>query len=289
MSSKVEKHKVPVLPEPVRLRIYALGKFRQLTTNAAIKKALKKGDFKIDGEVATSESFVAGGECIELSCSESTTSKRRLIFPLKVLYEDDYLAVIHKPAGILVSGNSFKTIAHALPQNLQLSPLPDATAPQPVHRLDYATTGCLLVGKTRSSIQLLNQLFEEKKVAKRYLAVTIGEMEQEGTIRLPVDDKPAESYYKVLQSVFSKRFSRLNLVELQPATGRRHQLRKHLASIGHPILGDSTYCPEELLVKGKGLYLHAYSLSFTHPATGNQLKIADELPARFMKIFPNLA
>jgi len=287
MSSITETHRVPALTAPVRLRKYVLGKFRNVTTNAAIKKAVKRGDFLVDGEVATSDSFVGGGEYIELRCSETSAPQRTLIFPLTVLYEDDYLAVIHKPPGILVSGNTFKTVAHALPQNLQLSPLPDATAPQPVHRLDYATTGCLLVGKTRSSIQWLNQLFEEKKVAKSYLAITIGAMEQEGTIRLPVDDKPAESYFRVLQSVFSKRFDRLNLVELQPATGRRHQLRKHLAGIDHPILGDSTYCPGELLLKGKGLYLHAYSLTFVHPFINSPLRVVADLPERFLKLFPN--
>lgn len=287
MSSITETHRVPALTAPVRLRRYALGKFRQVTTNAAVKKALKRGDFIVDGKVATSDSFVGGGEYIELRCSETGAPKRMLIFPLTVLYEDDYLAVIHKPAGILVSGNTFKTVAHALPQNLQLSPLPDATAPQPVHRLDYATTGTLLVGKTRSSIQALNRLFEQKGVEKCYFAVTIGQMEQEGILNSPIDGKPSQSHYTMHHSVPSPRFGRLNLLEVHPATGRRHQLRKHFSGIGHPILGDSTYSPGELLLKGKGLYLHAYSLTFVHPFTNSPLRVVADLPERFLKIFPN--
>lgn len=210
---------------------------------------------------------------------------KKLIFSLKVLFEDDHLAVIHKPAGILVSGNSFKTIANALTQNLQPSTLPDATIPQPVHRLDYATTGVLLVGKTGSSIRALNKLFEDKKVVKTYYAVTIGEMKGQGTISSEIDGKKSQSNYTLFKSVASKRFGKLNLVALKPQTGRRHQLRKHLSSIHNPILGDAPYGIENLILRGKGLYLHAYSLRFIHPFTTKQVFIKDELPQNFKKIF----
>ncbi len=211
--------------------------------------------------------------------------KKKLIFPLKVLFEDDYLAVIHKPAGILVSGNSFKTVANALAQNLKRSKLPDATTPKPVHRLDFATTGILLVGKTSSSIHALNKLFEDRAVKKTYYAVTIGEMETQGKITSEVDGKESQSNYTLCQSVHSERFGKLNLVKLEPQTGRRHQLRKHLSSIGNPILGDKEYGIENLILNGKGLYLHAYSLEFMHPFTQEEMHLKDELPERFQKIF----
>ena len=195
------------------------------------------------------------------------------------------MAAIHKPAGIEVSGNKFKTIANALPQNLQPSSLPDATTPQPVHRLDYATTGIVLVGKTSSSIRALNKMFEDKTIAKTYYAVTIGKMEKNGTITSEIDGKPSHSDYKVIESVPSERFGTLNLVELDPKTGRRHQLRKHMLSLGSPILGDKEYALEGLILKGKGLYLHAYSLEFEHPFTKEIIRIADELPEKFGKIF----
>lgn len=209
-----------------------------------------------------------------------------MIFPLNVLFEDDYLAVVRKPAGILVSGNSFKTIAHALPQNLKPSSLIDTTLPQPVHRLDYATTGLLLIGKTSASIRALNVLFELKQVKKAYYAVTIGEMEGEGTITTEIEGKASRSHYNLLKSISSKRFGQLNLLELIPETGRRHQLRKHMASIGNPILGDKEYGFEGLILNGKGLYLHASSLDFVHPFTNKKINIEDELPDRFKKIFP---
>jgi 23S rRNA pseudouridine1911/1915/1917 synthase len=213
------------------------------------------------------------------------TTKKYFELPLKVLFEDDYLAAIHKPAGIEVSGNKFRTLANALPKNLKPSSLSDATIPQPAHRLDYATTGIVLVGKTASCIRALNKLFEEKKIVKTYYAITIGNMKPNGRIETTIDGKPAQSDYEVMKSVLSERFGSLNLVRLHPKTGRRHQLRKHLFSIGNPILGDRDYALDGLILKGKGLYLHAYSLKFEHPFTKNPLHITDELPEKFGKIF----
>lgn len=235
--------------------------------------------------IATTATLINGGECICLFNPIEVNPNKKLIFPLKVLFEDDYLAVIHKPAGILVSGNSFKTIANALSQNIQPSKLPDATKPQPVHRLDYATTGILLIGKTSRSIRVLNSMFEDKKVEKIYYAVTIGDMSDRGIITSDIDDKKSKSKYKLLESVSSKRFGKLNLVTLKPLTGRRHQLRKHLASINNPILGDRAYGIENLILIGKGLYLHAYSLKFIHPFTNKEVYIKDDYPLRFKKIF----
>ncbi len=185
----------------------------------------------------------------------------------------------------MVSGNRFKTIANALAQNIQRSHLPDATKPQPVHRLDYATTGILLVGKTSSSIRALNKMFEDKKIEKTYYAITIGEMNDQGKITSEIEGKKSQSNYKVVKSVPSKRFGKLNLVKLKPQTGRRHQLRKHLSGINNPILGDATYGIEGLILRGKGLYLHACSLNFIHPFTDKQTCLKDELPQRFNKIF----
>lgn len=236
--------------------------------------------------MASSATFINGGDTITLTIVPSKNSTKQLIFPLKVLFEDEYLAVIHKPGGIEVSGNKFKTLANALLKNLEPSRLSDATVPQPIHRLDFPTTGALLVGKTASSISALNSLFERKKVHKIYYAVTIGKMAPAGIIESEIDGKESESNFSVERSVVSKRFGMLNLVKLQPKTGRRHQLRKHLASIGNPILGDKEYGSEEYILKGKGLYLHAFSLRFEHPVTNKEVCVKSELPTNFYKIFP---
>ncbi len=283
---KTETHIVPEKIKPIRLQEYGVGIFTGCPTKSGLKKAIKKNAVLVDGKPASTAIYITGGETIQLSLTKKAAPKKKLDFPLDVLFEDEHLAVIHKPAGIVVSGNNFKTITRALPRNLKPSNLPDATTPQPVHRLDHATTGLLLIGKTGSSIRRLNKLFEEKKVLKTYYAVCIQTMEHGGMIVDRVDDKPAASRYKVCESVLSERFDRLNLVELQPESGRRHQLRKHLSGIGNPILGDKDYGKEGLILNGKGLYLHAYSLGFSHPFTGEQMHFEDKLPDKFNKLFP---
>jgi len=280
-----ESHIVPKLSAPIRIQEYGVGIFNAALTKSALKKALKKQYITVNDVIATTATFINGGECIRLFIPEDVSPKKKLIFPLEVLFEDEYLAVIHKPAGILVSGNSFKTIANALAQNIKRSNLPDATTPQPVHRLDYATTGILLLGKTSSSIRALNKMFENKEVKKTYYAVTIGEMSDRGKITSEIDGKKSQSNYTLSESVPSERFGKLNLVQLDPQTGRRHQLRIHLSSIGNPILGDKQYGIENLILNGKGLYLHAYSLKFVHPFTNEEVHLKDELPQRFKKLF----
>ncbi|WP_342154498.1 RluA family pseudouridine synthase [Joostella sp. CR20] len=280
----LEEHIVPVLPNPVRLQDYGVGIFNTIPTKSALKKAIKKEQVLVNNKVGKTATYIRGGETISLVASEENNAHKKLIFPLTILFEDDYLCAVHKPAGILVSGNHFKTIAQALPQNLQKSKLPDVAKPQPVHRLDYPTTGILLAGKTHESIRKLNKLFEDKQLIKTYYAITIGKMNSEGVITTPVDGKNAVSEFTVIKSVASKKYEVLNLVKLHPKTGRKHQLRKHMAHIGNPILGDKDYGIEGLVLHKKGLYLHAYSLEFIHPFTNEKLLLTDELPKRFQKI-----
>ncbi|WP_214983444.1 RluA family pseudouridine synthase [Tenacibaculum dicentrarchi] len=280
-----ETHQTPVLEKPIRLQDYAVGIFKTIPTKSGIKKAIKKKLVFVNGKIATTALFINGNEKIELyKISEETTFKQ-FEFPLEVLFEDDYLAVIYKPAGILVSGNSFATIDNALLQNIKKSPLEDATRPRPVHRLDYPTSGLLLIGKTSSSIIALNKLFEDKKIQKKYHAISIGKIENNGIIDFPIDDKKALTSYKLIKSIISERFKILNLVELSPKTGRKHQLRKHLLAIKSPILGDKEHFLDGFILNGKGLYLHASTLQFEHPFTKKQLIITKELPKKFKKIF----
>ncbi|MGL1888043.1 MAG: RluA family pseudouridine synthase [Reichenbachiella sp.] len=280
-----ESHIVPMLDSPVRIQEYGVGIFSLAVTKSALKKALKKEYVTVNDVVATSATFINGGESIKISIPNNSNPRNKLVFPLQVLFEDEYLAVIHKPAGILVSGNSFKTITNALVQNIKRSNLPDAASPQPVHRLDYATTGALLIGKTSSCIRELNKMFADKEVNKTYYAVTIGEMNAKGVMLTPIEEKESKSTYTVIKSVPSIRFGHLNLVQLDPKTGRRHQLRKHLSEIGNPILGDKDYGTEGLILNGKGMYLHAYSLEFDHPFTNEKIQVKDVFPKNFDKIF----
>ncbi|AUC84900.1 RNA pseudouridine synthase [Polaribacter sp. ALD11] len=280
-----EIHIAEKLENSIRFQEYAVGIFKTIPTKSGVKKAIKKELIFINGNLATTSKYISGGEKIELFESENSSTFERLELNLEVLFEDDYLAIIYKPAGILVSGNKFVTIANGLSQNLKKSNRSDAVKPQPIHRLDYPTRGLLLVGKTSSSITKLGELFKNKGIQKTYFAITIGKMEEKGKIDFPIDEKKSFTEFEVLQTVISERFKILNLVKLQPKTGRKHQLRKHLSTIGNPILGDKEYFKEGLLLNGKGLYLHASSLEFMHPFTNKKVIFTKELPKKFTKIF----
>jgi len=283
----IETHKAISLEEPIRFQAYGVGIFKSVPTKSGIKKAIKKGLILIDGAPANTAKFIHGGECIELFENRDETQFKRLELSLDVLFEDEYLAIIYKPAGILVSGNKFVTIANALIQNLQKSKQKDAVKPQPIHRLDYPTSGILLVGKTSSSIIALSQLFETKEIQKTYHAITVGKMNTKGSINTSIHNKISVTEYEVLDTTPSTRFKVLNLVQLAPKTGRKHQLRIHLSSIGNQILGDKEYGNKDLILKGNGLYLHASTLEFTHPFSKKSISINKELPQKFKNIFPN--
>lgn len=285
----IETHTAPKQEKRIRLQEYAVGIFKMLPTKSGIKKAIKKNLIFVDGKTTSTAQFIIGGETIELFQTEESSTFKRLDLKLDVLLEDNYLAIVYKPGGILVSGNSFTTIDNALSQNLKKSSKTDAVRPRPVHRLDYPTSGLLLVGKTSSSIIDLNKMFENKEITKIYHAITIGKMPPKGLIDSEINGKIALTNFEVLKTVFSERFGCLNLVKLIPKNGRKHQLRKHLLINKSPILGDKEYFISDLILKGKGLYLHASMLEFTHPFTNKKIVISKDLPKKFRKIFPEVS
>ncbi len=284
-TSIIETHISSIQGKSLYLQEYGVGIFKATPSKSALKKAIKKKLVTVNGHVARTSTLIHGGESIVLHRAAEIPNKRIFVLPLEIIFEDDDLALINKPAGILVSGNAFKTITNALRHNLSRSNQIDAIIPQPAHRLDFPTSGLLLIGKTNSTLVALNHLFEAKGIAKSYFAVTIGKMQKEQTIDVPIDGKEALSTYVLLETVDSKRFGYLNLVQLFPKTGRRHQLRKHLAAIGNPILGDAEYGIEGKILKGNGLYLHAFSLEFVHPSTNKKMYFEKELPRKFTRIF----
>lgn len=281
----LETHIAEEQKKPIRFQEYGVGIFKTITTKSGIKKGIKKKIIFIDGALATTSKYIFGGEKIELFNVDNQPGIKELKLNLKILFEDDYLAIIFKPVGILVSGNKLVTIANGLTHNLKKSKQPDAVKPKPIHRLDYPTSGVLLIGKTSSAIRNLSQLFEKKEIQKTYIAISVGRMEKTGEIKDLIDEKEAFTAFKVLRTVTSERFEFLNLVKLKPTTGRKHQLRRHLYSIGNPVLGDKEYFLDHKILNGKGLYLHASSLEFIHPFTEEKLLVTEELPKKFKTIF----
>lgn len=214
--------------------------------------------------------------------------------PLEVVYEDIALAIINKKSGIVVHpapGNSEHTLVNALLH--RFGELSDINPQRPgiVHRLDKETSGLLVIAKNNATHLALVKLFANHDIKRKYLAIVSGRLEfDENVIELPIGRHPekreimaigfgentkyAKTFYRTL-----KRFKNASLLELEPYTGRTHQLRVHLAFIGHPILGDSKYGKHTQPFSR--LALHASTLGFIHPKTGKLVEFASGMPDEF--------
>ena len=285
---KIESHSVPKLEKPERLSDYLVGKSEVITTRKGIKKAITRDLVKVNGNIGKTSDFVQGGELIELFKAKEKKIMH-IDVEIPVLYEDDHLAVVHKPAGLIVSGNMKRTLVNALTSVLAKSAEKDSlSAPHTVHRLDKETSGVMLVGKTKKSLINLGEMFSERAISKTYHAITIGDMKKSGTIETPIKEKACKTSYKVLESLPSDKYGGLNLCLVKPETGRRHQIRIHLSELGNPILGDKQYGTEGKISKSGGLHLHASSLEFVHPVTEEKMKIVSPFPRKFRKLFGSL-
>ena len=285
---KVETYCVPLMDHRIRLSDVAAGTFKTIQSRKGFKSAIKKRLVTLNGKMAITADYISGGEIIELFQNPIQNKKPSIALNLEVIFEDDYLAIVQKPPGIVVSGNRKYTLENALAYNVAKSTQEDALyRPEPVHRLDYPTSGLLLIGKTSFALIALNKLFEEKSIQKTYHAVTIGFMADHGIIEAPIENRKAKTTFKVLKRIKSRKYESLNLVKLMPSTGRKHQIRIHLASIGSPILGDSTYGKEGFIGQGNGLYLHASKLSFMHPLTSQQISKRIPLSKKILRLFPD--
>lgn len=281
----IEKHIVKEeISGIIRASDYIHNHLESLQTKSSVKKAVKMQKIRINGEICLTGTHIKKGQIIEVF--EKETFKiffLKLIIP--IIYEDDFIAVINKPAGINVSGNYFKTIQNALPFNLKISSQKDALQTMlPVHRLDNQTSGLLLIAKTKKARINLGKQFEEKTIQKKYNAVVIGKPAKNSKINFPIDGKDAVTMFECIRTEKSLRNGHLSLLNLYPLTGRTHQLRIHCEKYGFPILGDKLYSGNFKAFKGKGLFLFASGIAFYHPVTDEYLKFNLPVPEKFIKI-----
>lgn len=271
-----------------------------------IQKLLKNGDILVDGQQVKSSYGVKEGDRIVVETPEAVEPEIQAEpMDLDILYEDQDVILINKPKGMVVhpaAGHYSHTLVNGLMYHCrdQLSGINGVMRPGIVHRIDMDTTGVLIVCKNDAAHNSIAAQLKEHSIVRRYQAIVHGKVkEDEGVVdgpigRHPVDrkkmsinyknGKPAVTRYRVL-----KRFDRYTYIECRLETGRTHQIRVHMASIRHPLLGDRVYGPSSCPVPGlEGQTLHAGVLGFIHPRTGEYMEFTAPLPSYFEHLLQTL-
>ena len=311
-----------------RLDQYLASKLAEVS-RARVQQLIAKGDVLVNGRAAKASLRLRGDEQVTVNGPPVAPPLRAIPeeIPLDVVYEDDDLAIVNKPAGMMVHSGAGATedarnrgtLVNAL--LLRFSALSDTGGdlrPGIVHRLDRATSGLIVVAKNDQSHQRLARQFSAREVHKTYLALVHGWLKQErGTIQSPISrdvqrrtrmttrragGRTAITHYVVkrkLDTVYGK----FALLELKIETGRTHQIRVHLSSMGHPVVGDTLYGAATQLraqsgkVRSAGQsatlaldrnFLHSGALEFKHPKTGEQLHFSRDLPGELQDFLRKL-
>ena len=275
-----------------------------------IEKLIAEGLVTVDGQPTATKYLVKAGEKITVTIPAlAPTYLAAEDIDIEIIYEDDHLAVVNKPAGMVThpaAGNQTGTLVNALLHRFgSLAESSGMNRPGIVHRLDKNTSGLLVVAKTEAAFAGLQKAIQARRVVRTYWAIICGHMkETDGTINLPIgrsrrdrkkmivtdsNSREAQTHYRVIE-----RFRVYDLLEITLGSGRTHQIRVHFSHLGHPVLGDPDYggrdswhrglsTPDRLLSKKilTGLTrqaLHAIRLEFEHPVTGKRMKFAAELP-----------
>lgn len=274
-----EKHIVGKVPSKCRVYDYLPGKLEIISSRKGIKKALRRGQIYRNGSIIYESDYVYENDILELKIDEQKT--KPFLRYIDVLYEDDFLAVVDKPPGLVVSGNRWKTLEHALVNNLKKSSQDDYLPfPLAAHRIDAMTGGLVLIAKTYSARKLLGELFEEQKIEKEYYAVVHGECQGSFSVNQSIQDKKAKTNFETLK-VIDFKGAKISLLNCRPISGRKHQIRIHLAIKGFPIVADKKYGKDISELDNKALFLYSKKLIFNHPITEEKIEFERKLPKRF--------
>ena len=287
-----------VQPPDDGMRIDAYLRANTELSRSRVSSLMLEGSVSVDGEVQMKPAFkVAAGQHILLSVPQARpVDIVPQDIPLDILYQDADVVIVNKPCGMVVhpaAGNEDGTLVNALMYHVRdLSGIGGEMRPGIVHRLDKDTSGLILIAKNDRAHAVLSEQFKARSMEKHYRAVAFGNFPEEAGLidapiaRHPVDrkkmavvpgGKPSQTEWRVLERLRSA-----TCLDVHLLTGRTHQIRVHMHSVGHPLLGDRIYAPNlKLSVHIPRLMLHAYSLSFTHPTTGERMTLCAPLPERF--------
>ena len=278
-------------------------------TRSFLQKLVKSGEIKVNEKPVTKAGFVV--ECGDQVSASIPAPQAVEIeaenIPLDILYEDADVLIVNKPKGMVVhpsAGHYSGTLVNAIMYHCadSLSGINGEIRPGIVHRIDMDTTGALIICKNDAAHVDIAEQIKEHTVTRRYRGIVCGIVrEDEGTIegaigrhptqrkKMAINEKngkPAITHYKVLQ-----RFAKYTYMEFRLETGRTHQIRVHMASIGHPLLGDELYGnPKNLAMKGlQGQTLHAMVIGFVHPSTHEYMEFEAPLPEYFQNLLQKLS
>ena len=288
----------------IRIDRYLSEKNAELS-RSYLQKLLKEQGITVNGREVKANYKVQAGDEIRISLPD--LSEPDILpedIPLDILYEDEDVMVVNKPKGMVVhpsAGHTSGTLVNAILFHCQgnLSGINGVMRPGIVHRIDKDTTGALLICKNDVAHRYLAEQLKEHSIKRRYRAIVSGNLkDDEGTVegpigRHPVDrkkmainyknGKEAITHYKVLE-----RFGNATYIECRLETGRTHQIRVHMTSIGHPLLGDEVYGSGKNPYHLQGQALHAMVLGFVHPRTGEYLEFTAPLPEYFTNLLEKL-
>ena len=256
----------------------ALADLTELSRSQA-NEAIKAGTVLVNGKSAKAKYAVKEGDVITYELPEEEVLEYKAEdIPLDIIYEDADVAVVNKPQGMVVhpsAGHTSGTLVNALMYHVKdLSSINGVVRPGIVHRIDKDTSGLLMIAKNDRAHNALAAELKDKKSLRKYVAIVHGNLPNDrGVIEAPIGR--------------SDKDRKKQAVELQLETGRTHQIRVHMAYIGHPVAGDPLYGPRKTL-KGHGQFLHAKTLGFTHPTTGELVEFTAEEPAIFKETLEKL-
>jgi 23S rRNA pseudouridine1911/1915/1917 synthase len=277
-------HAFEVSPSEAGERLDRLAARRLGASRSTIQRIIREGSLWVDGGAAVASYRVRGGERVEARLPERELSPEEI--PVPVVFEDEYLLVVDKPAGLVVhpgAGNPSGTLVNAL-LGRSIAGGEDPDRPGVVHRLDRDTSGLMVVAKGEPAYSRLVEMMAGREVRRGYRAVVVGEgLSETGTVDSPVGRDP-ENPTLMAAGVGKRavtRFEVLREVEghamlgVRLETGRTHQIRVHLSAIGYPVYADPLYGSP---IPGRRLWLHAEKLAFIHPVSREELSFESPIP-----------